>query len=177
MRLVAIIAAPIAACATTTSADGPELFDTDATIDAGRINTCLRRPHDDPHHCIGIEAATCYERPSSAPNASVAALRCDYAEMNLWQGSLDANAALLTQNLRGPSLAAFQDQQSKWEQDTTPCGFPFNVIHAPVWPAAKATHCALRRLADRAIEVKSYVTDYLEYCEFPAADMQPDFPC
>ncbi len=177
MRLTALVALVLGSWAALVQAEQILVFDTDATIDAGHISTCLRRPHDDPRHCIGLEATACSDRPSDAPNASVAATRCAYAEMNFWQGLMEDTVALLTQNLRGASLQAFQDQQSQWQKTATLCDFPYNVIQAPLWPEAEATRCELRRLAERALQVKSYVMDYLDTCEFPASDLRPGFTC
>ena len=171
LALVALLlASPVQAQQTATA-------DTDAIIDTGRLATCLRRPHDDPHHCIGIAAKACYDQPSSAPNAIRAAERCDLAELNFWQTLLNVNAARLTQSLRGASFVAFQRQQNLWEQATELCDFPFASLEAPLWPEGEATRCNLHRVADRALQLGSYVTDYLDYCEFPARDMQPGTQC
>lgn len=164
-------------CVSPAQAQQTGTGDTDASIDTGRLASCLRRQHDDPQHCIGLAAKACYDRPSSAPNAIRATQRCDLAELDYWQGLLDTNAASLNQALRGASLAAFQDQQAMWDQTADLCDFPFNSLDAPLWPADEATRCALHRVADRALQLKSYVEDFLDFCEFPATDMRPDFSC
>lgn len=81
MRLVALFAADFAAWASLAAADD-SMLDSNAIIGTDRLASCLRRPHDDPHHCIGLAAKACFDNPSDAPNAIRAAERCDLAEAN-----------------------------------------------------------------------------------------------